>query len=93
MRATNVHLEDVAKAARWSRALSLAVSLLALAVMVLAGTSPLLASAAATAGLVIGGASGGFGLTARIALRRPRPRRAAVVRTGAGLPVRMPQPR
>jgi hypothetical protein len=93
MRATNVHLEDVARAARQGLTLSVAVSLLALGALLVAGVSPLIAAICAIALLALGSASGGFGLVAWIALRAPRPRRAPVVRTGTVPPVQIPQTR
>jgi hypothetical protein len=91
---TNVHLEDVARAARQGIALSLAGSFLALAAMLVAGRGLWLSAAVAIALAVVGCASGGFGLVARISLRTPRlPQR----RDGEGVsgvpPVRIPQPR
>ena len=94
MTTTNVHLEDVARAARQGMALAAASSLLALAAMLAAGSSPVLAIIAAIALLGIGSASGGFGLVARVSLRPPRlPQREGDDATAAVAPLRVPQPR
>lgn len=93
MNATNVHLEDVARTARQGLALSVAVSLLALGAMLVAGISPLIAAITGVALFAFGSASGGFGLIAWIAMRAPRPRRAPAVRTGTVPPLRVPQTR
>ena len=94
MTKTNVHLEDVARAARQGFALALASSLLTLAVMLAAGFAPAPAGLAAVALLVIGAASGGFGLVARVSLRPPRLPQAADADGGTAVPqLRVPQPR
>jgi hypothetical protein len=88
MKEGKVHLEDVTSAARRGIALGFAASLLALVAMLIAGI-PL---PGATALLVLGSASGGFGLVAGLALRSPRSRGGAAG-GGAVAPLRVPQPR
>jgi hypothetical protein len=95
MNATKVHLEDVTRAARQGLALALTASLLALATMSIAGIPPAIALLAAAALLVIGSASGGFGLVARLALRGSRPKRSPATVSGNAVapPLRVPQTR
>jgi hypothetical protein len=94
MTETTVHLEDVTRAARQGLAVALTASLLALAGLLLAGLTPAIALPGAIGLLVVGAASGGFGLVARITLRQPRPK---LGRTGADggsvAPLRVPQTR
>jgi hypothetical protein len=91
MRKTNVHLEEVTMAARRGVALAFGVTLLALAAMLVAGLSPLAAVPAAALLLVLGSASGGFGLVVRLAFRPPRPQRPAG--GGTVTPLGVPQTR
>jgi hypothetical protein len=94
MKATNVHLEDVTRAARQGLALAFAASLLVLTAMLVAGLSLAIALVGAATMLALGSASGGFGLVARIALRSSRPRRrSATVGGRAVAPLRLPQTR
>jgi hypothetical protein len=93
MKATNVHLEDVTRAARQGIALGFAASLLVLVAMLIAGIPLAIALLGATGLLVLGSASGGFGLVAGFALRAPRPRDRAARGGGAVPPLRVPQPR
>ncbi len=94
MTTTNVHLEDVARAARQGFGLSVAASLLVLAGMLMAGLAPVVALLTAAALLAAGCASGGFGLVARVTMRPPRlPRRADGNAGTAVPPLRIPQPR
>jgi hypothetical protein len=94
MKATNVHLEDVTRAARQGLALAIAASLLTLAAMLIAGLPLAIAMLSAAALLALGCASGGFGLVAGIALRSSRPRRrSATVGGRAVAPLRVPQTR
>jgi hypothetical protein len=60
--------------------------------MLVAGLSPLAALPAAALLLVLGSASGGFGLAVRLAFRRPRPSRPAV-RGDTVKPLGVPQAR
>jgi hypothetical protein len=94
MKATNVHLEDVTRAARQGIALAFAASLLALAAMLVAGLPLAIGLAGSAALLALGATSGGFGLVARIALRGSHPRRRSTALGGAAVaPLRVPQPR
>ena len=94
MKETKVHLEDVTRAARHGLALALTASLLALAGLLIAGRTPAIARPGALGLLVVGAASGGFGLVARIALRRPRPKlRSAGADSRSVAPLRVPQTR
>jgi hypothetical protein len=94
MTETKVHLEDVTRAARQGLALALGASLLALAAMLIAGLSPAIALPGALTLLVLGTASGGFGLVARVALRGSRPKcRPATVNGRPVAPLRVPQTR
>jgi len=94
MTTTNVHLEDVARAARQGFALSVASSIVALATMLTAGLAPVVALLATTALLAVGCASGGFGLVSRVSMRPPRlPQRADRNAGTAVAPLRVPQPR
>ena len=94
MTETKVHLEDVTRAARRGLALALTASLLALAAMLIAGISLAIALPGAVTLLILGSASGGFGLVARVALRESRPnRRPATVSGRSVAPLRVPQTR
>jgi hypothetical protein len=93
MKEGKVHLEDVTSAARRGIALGFAASLLALVAMLIAGIPLAIALPGATALLVLGSASGGFGLVAGRALRSPRSRGGAAAGGGAVAPLRVPQPR
>ena len=94
MTTTTVHLEDVGRAARQGFVLAFASSLLVLAAMLAAGFAPALAGFAAVALLVVGTASGGFGLVARVSLRPPRLPQPADTDAGAAVsPLRVAQPR
>jgi hypothetical protein len=94
MTETKVHLEDVTRAARQGLAVALTASLLALAAMLIAGISLAIALPGAVTLLILGSASGGFGLVARVAVRRTRPnRRPATVSGRSVAPLRMPQTR
>ena len=94
MTETKVHLEDVTRAARRGLALALTASLLALAAMLIAGISLAIALPGAVTLLILGSASGGFGLVARVAVRRTRPnRRPATVSGRSVAPLRVPQTR
>jgi hypothetical protein len=94
MTTANVHLEDVARAARQGFGLSIVASLLVLAAMLTAGLTPAAALLSAVALLAAGCASGGFGLVARVAMRPPRlPQRSDGKAETAVAPLRVPQPR
>ena len=94
MTETKVHLEDVTRAARRGLALALTVSLLALATLLIIGLTPAVALPGALGLLVVGAASGGFGLVARVALRGTRPnRRPATVSGRSVAPLQVPQTR
>jgi hypothetical protein len=94
MKAKNVSLEDVTRAARQGLALAFAASLLALAAMLIAGLPLAIAMLCATALLALGSASGGFGLVSRITLRSSSPpRRPAAVGGPAVAPLGVPQTR
>ena len=94
MTTTNVHLEDVTRAARQGIVLALACSLLATVAMLAAGLAPGVAALAAIALLAVGCASGGFGLVARVSLRPPRLPQRAGADSGTGVaPLHVPQPR
>ena len=94
MTTTNVHLEDVARAARQGFVLAVACSSVVLATLLAVGLAPVPATVAAIALLAIGAASGGFGLVARVSLRPPRlPQREGEDATAAVAPLRIPQPR
>ena len=94
MTTTNVHLEDVTRAARQGIVLALASSFVATVAMLAAGLAPGVAALAALALLAIGCASGGFGLVARVSLRPPRLPRRAGTDAGTGVAqLRVPQPR
>jgi hypothetical protein len=94
MKATNVHLEDVIRAARQGLALAFAASLLVLTAILVSGLPLAIALLGAAALLALGAASGGFGLVARIALRSSRPRRRLATLDGrAAAPLRVPQTR
>ena len=94
MTETKVHLEDVTRAARHGLVVALTASLLALAGLLVVGVTPAIALPGALGLLVMGAASGGFGLVARVALRGARPKRTpATVSGGAVAPLRVPQTR
>jgi hypothetical protein len=95
MTKTNVHLEDVIRAARQGLALALAVALLGLAALLVVGLSLAIALVGAAALGGVGVTSGGFGLVARIAMRHPRHRGpAGAVSVGERVaPLRVPQTR
>ncbi len=92
MKTTTVHLEDVTRAARQGVALAFAVSLLGLAALLAVGLPAPIGSAIAAGLLAVGTASGGFGLVARVALRRPALTRRSARRRGRALgSLRVPQ--
>jgi len=94
MTETKVHLEDVTRAARQGLTVALTASLLALAAMLIAGISPAIALPAAVTLLILGSASGGFGLVARVALRGSGPKRRPATVSGRSVaPLRVPQTR
>jgi hypothetical protein len=94
MTETKVHLEDVTRAARQGLTVALTASLLALAAMLIAGISLAIALPGAVALLILGSASGGFGLVARVALRGSRPKRRPANVSGRSVaPLRVPQTR
>jgi hypothetical protein len=94
MTETKVHLEDVTRAARQGLAVALTASLLALAAMLIAGISLAIALPGAVTLLILGSASGGFGLVARVALRGSRPKRRPTTVSGRSVaPLRVPQTR
>jgi hypothetical protein len=94
MTETKVHLEDVTRAARQGLTVALTASLLALAAMLIAGISPAIALPGAVTLLILGSASGGFGLVARVALRGSGPKcRPATVSGRSVAPLRVPQTR
>ena len=94
MTETKVHLEDVTRAARQGLTVALTASLLVLAAMLIAGISLAIALPGAATLLILGSASGGFGLVARVAVRRTRPnRRPATVSGRSVAPLRVPQTR
>jgi hypothetical protein len=94
MKTTTIYLEDVIKAARQGVALALAVSLLGLVALLVAGLPLLIAALAASGSLAIGVASGGFGLVGRVALPLHVPvRRTAQPRRRSVEPLRVPQTR
>ena len=94
MTETKVHLEDVTRAARQGLAVALTASLLALAAMLIAGISPAIAVPGAVTLLILGSASGGFGLVSRVSLRGSRPKRRPATVSGRSVaPLRMPQTR
>jgi hypothetical protein len=94
MTETKVHLEDVTRAARQGLAVALAASLSALAAMLIAGISLAIALPGAVTLLILGSASGGFGLVARVAVRRTRPNRPSATVSGRSVaPLRVPQTR
>ena len=94
MKTTTIHLEDVTRAARQGVALAFAVSLLTLAALLVAGLSAPIAAITATAVLVLGAASGGFGLVGRVALPLHVPvRRTAKPGRRTVEPLRVPQTR
>jgi type II secretory pathway component PulK len=94
MKTTTIHLEDVIRAARQGVALAFALSLLALAALLVAGLSAPIAAFVAMVVLALGAASGGFGLVGRVALPHHVPiRRTAKLRRRTVEPLRVPQPR
>ena len=93
MNTTTIHLEDVTRAARQGVALAFAVSLFSLAAGLVAGVSAPVAALIALTVLVVGVASGGFGLVGRVALPRLPARRTEKRQTPALEPLRVPQPR
>jgi hypothetical protein len=94
MNATQVHLEDVTRAARQGLVLALTASLLALVAMLIVGIPLAIALLGAAMLFVLGSASGGFGLVARIALRGSRPQSRPAAGSGSTVPpLRVPQTR
>jgi hypothetical protein len=94
MKTTTIYLEDVIRAARQGVALAIAVSLLILAVLLVAGLSAPIAALVAVVVLALGAGSGGFGLIGRVALPLHVPvRRTAKPRRRTVEPLRVPQPR
>ena len=94
MTETKVHLEDVTRAARQGLTVALTASMLALAAMLIAGISLAIALPGAVTLLILGSASGGFGLVARVALRGAGSRRRPATVSGRSVaPLGVPHTR